>query len=77
MNIEKVCKNVGWDGSSFFCMRCGKAGFDTQAKAVGHQSQCPAKNASLVVPPPTTTTISPSYHHHITTIRHGATTVKH
>ena len=58
MNIDKICKNVGWDGSSYFCMRCGKAGFDTKAKAVGHQSQCRARNASLV-PPPTTTTTTP------------------
>jgi hypothetical protein len=65
MNIDKVCKNVGWDGESFFCMRCGKAGFNTKAKAVGHQSQCQARNASLVVPPPTTT--PPPDHHHITT----------
>ena len=59
MNIERICKNVGHDGESFFCMRCGKAGFDTKAKAVGHQSQCRARNANLVVPPSTTTTTLP------------------
>jgi len=47
MNIEKVCKNVGWDGVSFCCLRCNKAGFTSQAQAVGHQSQCTMNNKRL------------------------------
>ena len=47
MDIVKVCKNVGWDGESFFCMRCYRAGFATKAQAVGHQSQCRANEISL------------------------------
>jgi len=72
MSITRICENVAHDGESFFCMRCGKAGFDTRAKAVGHQSQCPAKNASLVVPPPTTTTTTPPPY--TTTTDHHTTT---
>lgn len=65
MNIERICKNVGYDGKEFFCMRCGKAGFETKAQAVGHQSQCKVKNINLgVLPPPPTTTD----HHQTTTI---------
>jgi hypothetical protein len=64
MNIKEVCKNVGWDGESYFCMRCKKAGFATKAQAVGHQSQCSMNNKSFgFLPPPTTTTD----HHHTTT----------
>jgi len=63
LNTEKVCKNVGWDGSSYFCMRCFKAGFSTKAQAVGHQAQCPANEINLGSPPPptTTTTTPPPY----------------
>ena len=43
MNINKICKNVGWDGKSFFCMLCGKTGFGTVAKVLGHQCQCQAR----------------------------------
>jgi len=71
MNVTRICENVGHDGESFFCMRCGKAGFDTKAKAVGHQSQCKARNAGLVVPPPPTTTTPPPY---TTTTDHHTTT---
>lgn len=71
MNIKKVCKNVGYDGKDYFCMRCGKAGFETKAQAVGHQSQCKAKNINLgVLPPPPTTTD----HHQTTTIIPPSTT---
>ena len=88
MNIKRICKNVGHDGESFFCMGCGKAGFATKAQAVGHQSQCKAKNINLGVspPPPTatdhhqTTTIIPPPDHHQTTSRPPAdqlTNVEH
>jgi hypothetical protein len=31
---------VGFDGSSYFCLRCGQAGFQTRAAAIGHLAQC-------------------------------------
>ena len=59
MDIKRMCKNVGHDGETYFCMRCGKAGFDSKAKAIGHQAQCPAKESNLgALPLPTTTTDS-------------------
>ena len=54
----------------YFCMRCGKAGFDSKAKAVGHQSQCKANDLNLGFSPPPTTTD----HHHTTTILPSLTT---
>lgn len=63
METKRICKNVSWDGESFFCMRCFKAGFKTKAQAVGHQAQCPANEINLGSPPPTTTstTTTPPY----------------
>jgi hypothetical protein len=60
MNIEKVCKNVGWDGVSFCCLRCNKAGFTSQAQAVGHQSQCPMNNKNLGALPQQETVVVPA-----------------
>jgi hypothetical protein len=57
MEYKKACENVGFDGESFFCLRCYKAGFATQQQAVGHQRWCKAK-ASLGNLPPKFTTSS-------------------
>lgn len=43
MEIDKVVKGVGYDGNSFFCWNCGKAGFATKQMAIGHQAQCKAR----------------------------------
>ncbi len=32
--------NIGYDGKSFFCMRCGKAGFKSEMAVRGHLSSC-------------------------------------
>lgn len=40
MDVKQVCKDVAWDGESFYCMRCGKVGFQSEAQARGHLSQC-------------------------------------
>ena len=38
--MKQVCKDVGWDGQGFCCLRCGKAGFQSEAQARGHLAQC-------------------------------------
>ena len=54
MDIKPVCKDVGWDGQSFCCLRCGRAGFTSEASARGHLSQCRGTliQKGLVLPPP-------------------------
>lgn len=51
MNIERICKNVGHDGSSFFCMLCGKAGYSTKEQAMGHLAKCKSRMSSLASQP--------------------------
>lgn len=48
--MSKVCKDVGWDGESFYCLRCGKAGFKSEASARGHLSQCKGRAIGRGVP---------------------------
>lgn len=38
--MTRICKDVSWDGASFYCERCGRAGFQSEAQARGHLSQC-------------------------------------
>jgi len=40
MKITKVKEGVGFDGETYFCMRCGKAGFKSPAAVVGHLAHC-------------------------------------
>jgi len=40
LSVKQVCKDVGWHGGSFYCLRCGKAGFQSEAQARGHLAQC-------------------------------------
>ena len=47
LNVTKICNGVGWDEKSYFCWNCGKAGFSSLKKAIGHQAQCPAKVKNL------------------------------
>jgi hypothetical protein len=51
MNIKRVCKNVGHDGESFFCMRCGKAGYTTKEQAMGHLAKCKSRMSVLASQP--------------------------
>jgi len=37
-------KYVGYDGKSFYCKLCGKAGFKSPKAVIGHLNSCPAKN---------------------------------
>jgi len=36
----QICKDVGHDGESYFCLRCGKAEFQSVAAARGHLGYC-------------------------------------
>lgn len=38
--MTRICKGVFWDGTSYFCELCGRAGFQSEAQARGHLSQC-------------------------------------
>lgn len=50
MEVKTISKNIAWDGKSFFCLHCGKAGFSSLAAVKGHQSVCPqrARNKGAV-----------------------------
>ncbi len=50
MKIERICKNVGWDGESYFCMRCGKAGYSTKEQAMGHLAKCKVRDIIAKLP---------------------------
>lgn len=53
--MDKVCKDVGWDGQEYYCLRCGKAGFQREAQARGHLSQCKGRAvAKGIFQPPVT-----------------------
>lgn len=39
--VKKISDNIGFDGSYFFCLRCGKAGYSSVAQVRGHLSVCP------------------------------------
>ena len=51
MKIEKINRYCGYDGSSYFCLYCGKAGFRSNMQVRGHQSVCPGRNKTLLSPP--------------------------
>jgi len=36
-----VSDNIGFDGSTFFCKRCGKAGYERATQVRGHLAMCP------------------------------------
>lgn len=48
--MTQVCKNVGFDGNGFYCQRCGKAGFRSEASARGHLSQCKGRAIERGIP---------------------------
>jgi len=45
--IKVISDNIAWDGSSFFCRRCGKAGYGSMAKVKGHLSMCAGRAIQL------------------------------
>jgi hypothetical protein len=36
-----VSENIGFDGYSYYCRRCGKAGYDKPSRVRGHLAMCP------------------------------------
>ena len=49
--MQEICKDVGFDGRSFYCMRCGRAGFRSEAAARGHLGQCKGRLISQGIDP--------------------------
>ena len=39
-------KYVGFDGKSYYCKLCGKAGFKSVKAVIGHLNSCPAKSTT-------------------------------
>lgn len=56
--MKQVCKDVGWDGQGFCCLRCGKAEFKSEASARGHLSQCKGRAISRGVFHPLVETVA-------------------
>lgn len=48
MNVQLVDKFVGFDGQSYFCRSCGRAGFKSVAAVRGHLAFC---SKGRVLPP--------------------------
>lgn len=40
MNVSFVNRCAGYDGVSYFCRHCGKAGFKSEMAVIGHQRVC-------------------------------------
>lgn len=40
---------IGFDGRTYFCKLCWKAGFQTPAQVIGHLSQCPKRQRYLTI----------------------------
>lgn len=36
-----VSVNIGFDGGTYFCKRCGKAGYERATQVRGHLAMCP------------------------------------
>jgi len=41
--VRVVSDSLGYDGETYFCRLCGKAGYRSLAAAKGHLAQCPGK----------------------------------
>lgn len=50
MESIRVCKDISWDGQSFFCERCGKAGYRTELAARGHLGSCKGRAVERGIP---------------------------
>lgn len=61
--IKKISENIGHDGTHFFCLRCGKSGYDKMAQVRGHLAMCPgtAIRKGVVLPNPNPTRPQPQY----------------
>ena len=57
--MRMISDNIGWDGSSFFCRRCGKAGYTKMAQVRGHLAMCPGRAISKgAIPQPVSQPVS-------------------
>jgi hypothetical protein len=43
LNTKVISENIGWDGTYFYCRRCGKSGYSKMQSIKGHLSMCPGK----------------------------------
>ena len=50
MNVRLVEKFVGFDGQTYFCRLCGRAGFKSVASVRGHLGYCPSRKGGLLSP---------------------------
>lgn len=41
--MKMISDSIGWDGVSFFCRRCGRAGYSKMAQVKGHLAMCPGR----------------------------------
>lgn len=64
-NIRKISENIAHDGTHFFCLRCGKSGYDRMAQVRGHLAMCPGtaihKGVVLANPNPNPARPEPRY----------------
>jgi len=59
--MRMISDNIGWDGSSFFCRRCGKAGYAKMAQVRGHLAMCPGRAISKgAIPQPVSQPVATS-----------------
>lgn len=49
--MTQVSKNVGFDGESFYCIKCGRAGFRSELAARGHLGSCRGRLVSQGIDP--------------------------
>lgn len=64
-NITKISENIAHDGTHFFCLRCGKSGYDRMAQVRGHLAMCPgtAIRKGVILPNPNPTRPESQYIH--------------
>ena len=61
MNAFNVSDNIGFDGNSYYCRRCGKAGYERPTQVRGHLSLCRGTLARKGIPPTSTSTSTYKY----------------
>jgi len=57
-----VSENIGFDGYSYYCRRCGKAGYSKPTQVRGHLGMCPGTLARKGVLPTTSCNQLPTKH---------------
>ncbi|MDQ1251125.1 MAG: hypothetical protein QG646_194 [Euryarchaeota archaeon] len=50
MKIEKVSKNVGYDGQKYTCLKCGVT-FEREMQVRGHLGSCPGRTIAMGILP--------------------------